>query len=101
VITFGNPSVNERLADDEFTIEKMGVKLGTRVTDHRDMTFYKYGKPESREVIGEVIPVSGARDPWPSGNFSFGPIQTHLNNANDFWSNFGCIIGVVIIADID
>jgi len=43
-VTFHNLSFNQPLAADEFTIEKMGVEVGTRVSDHRREVFYKYGR---------------------------------------------------------
>jgi hypothetical protein len=43
-VTFHNDAVNKQLAPDEFTIEKMGVQIRTRVTDRRSGEFYQYGR---------------------------------------------------------
>jgi hypothetical protein len=53
-VTFSSAKVNGPMNEDEFTVTKMGVKTGTRVTDNRVGLLYVFGKEaQTMDALGE------------------------------------------------
>jgi hypothetical protein len=74
VVHFLESHLNQHFSPDEFTIARMGVQIGTRVTDQRTGVFYKYGDE------AHALKFSG--DSQPPVKAQPSTIRSHVNLAS-------------------
>jgi hypothetical protein len=103
VVTFGSAVVNQPLSADEFTIEKMGVRPGTRITDQRSGLFYKYGEDPKGAVpiVRSQIPAR-IKAPASLGNVPL-PRAKDNSQTSDFFplaENFAVAAVLIVVVCI-